>query len=331
MPHPTRCRRLLAAAAALVLAGSLAACGGSDSGAAADDSGGKPVLRVGVQKDGIRSVLTQAGLLKDLPYKIEWSEFTAGPPIIEAAAADQIDVAWVGSAPPVFGAASDAAFKVVATVVEEDQQNDSILVPADSPIKTIADLAGKKIAVGKGTSAHGLLLNTLASAGLSLSDVEPQYLSPADGLAAFQSGDVDAWATWDPYVTQSVLQDGAVDLTEETGTKADDPYLQFEVASSVSLTEKQTRADIKHFIGLVKQAFAWAKEHPEAWGKGWAEESGMPEATTIAVAKKKASDVVPVSAEHIASEQKLADAFYAAGEIPKKIDFSKIVEPGLVE
>ena len=109
MSHtPARTRRTLAAATVSVtMLGLLAGCG-SDSAEAGD--GGKPVLRVGVQKDGIRSVLTEAGLLEDLPYEIEWSEFTAGPPIIEAAAADQIDVAWVGSAPPIFGAAADAAF-----------------------------------------------------------------------------------------------------------------------------------------------------------------------------------------------------------------------------
>lgn len=324
-----RPRRLLAAAAAVALTASLSACGDSSEAASSDSD--RPVLRVGVQKDGIRSVLTRAGLLEGLPYEIEWSEFTAGPPIIEAAAADQIDVAWVGSAPPVFGAASDAAFKVVAAVVEEDQQNDSILVPADSPITTIADLAGKKIAVGKGTSAHGLLLNTLASAGMSLSDVEPQYLAPADGLAAFQAGEVDAWVVWDPFVAQAVLQDGAVDLTELTGTKADDPYLQFEIASSVSLTEAKTRENIGHFVGLVKEGFAWAKDNPDEWGEGWAEESGLPEETTTAVAEKKRTDVVPVTEEHIASQQKLADAFYQAGEIPKQIDFAAIVEPGLIE
>lgn len=323
-----RSRRLLAALAAVALISPLAGCGGDDAEAA---DGGKPVLRVGVQKDGIRSVLTQAGLLKDLPYRIEWSEFTAGPPIIEAAAADRIDVAWVGSAPPIFGAASKAAFKVVAAVQEEDRQNDSILVPKGSPITSIADLKGKKIAVGKGTSAHGLLLNTLASAGMSLSDVEPQYLAPADGQAAFRSGAVDAWAVWDPFVAQAVAQDGAVDLTALTGTKADDPFLQFEIASSKSLEEKQTRADIAHFVGLVGKAFAWAKDNPEGWGKGWAEESGLPESVTTTVAEHKRSVVRAVTPEDIASEQKLADAFHAAGEIPEKIDFASVVEPGLVD
>lgn len=309
------------AGAVVLLGGLLSACSGDS---------GKPVLRVGVQKDGVRSVLTQAGLLDDLPYEIEWSEFTAGPPIIEAAAADQIDVAWVGSAPPIFGAAAGADFKVVAAVQERDQKQDSILVPSGSDVTSVEDLRGKSIAVGKGTSAHGHLLLALEAAGMTLDDVEPQYLAPADGQAAFQAGEVDAWAVWDPYVTQAVQESGAVDITADDGA-ATDPYLQFEIASEVSLGEEDTRENIAHFLGLMREGFAWAIDHPEEWGEGWAAESGLPASVTTAVAEKKQSEVVPVNAEHIASQQQLADAFYGAGEIPEQIDFADIVEEGLIE
>jgi sulfonate transport system substrate-binding protein len=329
MSHPlARTRRTFAAvAASALLLGSLAGCGSGSADAGED---GKPVLRVGVQKDGIRSVLTEAGLLKDLPYKIEWSEFTAGPPIIEAAAADQIDVAWVGSAPPIFGAAADAAFKVVATVEERDQKQDSILVPKGSDVKSVADLKGKKVAVAKGTSGQGHLLLALKDAGLTLADVEPQYLAPPDGQAAFQAGEVDAWSTWEPFVTQAVQEDGAVNITADQGATTD-PYLQFEIASSASLDEKDTRESIQHFVGLLKEGFTWAVDNPDKWGEGWAKESGLPSSTTIAVATSKAADVVPVSKKHIASEQRLADTFFEAGEIPVKIDFADLVEPGLVK
>ncbi|MEU6134440.1 ABC transporter substrate-binding protein [Nocardioides sp. NPDC047086] len=331
-PHSILTRLLVAPAALVLLGGALAACGSSGS---AEE--GKPLLRVGVQKDGIRSVLTQAGLLEDLPYEIEWSEFTAGPPIIEAAAADQIDVAWVGSAPPIFGAAAGAAFKVIATVEEQDEKTDSILVPKGSDIRSSADLKGKKIAVGKGTSAHGHLLLALESAGLTLDDVDPQYLQPAEGLAAFQAGEVDAWSIWDPFVTQAVNfvtqavnEDGAIDITADEGGSTD-PYLAFEIASAASLEETDTRESIQHFVGLVRDGFEWAQENPDKWGEGWASESGLPVSTTSEVATKKASVVGPVTEEHIASEQQLADAFFEAGEIPEKVDFSTVVEPGLID
>ncbi|GAA1510415.1 ABC transporter substrate-binding protein [Nocardioides humi] len=321
----TRLRRALAGTVAAIAAvAGLSACGSGD----ADASGDKPVLRVGVQKDGVRAVLQEAGLLDDLPYEIEWAEFTAGPPIVEAASADQIDVAWVGSAPPIFGAAADANFKIVAQVQERDQKENSILVPSGSDIADVAGLKGKKVAVGKGTSAHGLLLQALERNGLTLDDIEANYLAPADGLAAFTSGEVDAWVVWDPFVTQAIEQNDAVEIT---GGAPDEQGVQFEIASSKSLEEPETRKSIEHFVKLLQEAWVWAIDNADAWGDGWAAESGLAPEITRAVARNKAADFGPVTPETIAAEQALADAFFEAGELPKQIDFASIVEPGLID
>jgi sulfonate transport system substrate-binding protein len=320
-----RARRGLALLGALVLATTLAACGGDGEAASSSD---KPVLRVGVQKDGIRAILKQADLLDDLPYEIEWSEFTAGPPIVEAASADQIDVAWVGSTPPIFGAAAGADFKIVAAVVERDQHSDSVLVPEGSDIESVEDLKGKKVAVARGTSSHGLLIKALLRAGLTLDDIEANYLAPADGLAAFTSGSVDAWVVWDPFTTQAVQETGAVEIA---GGAPDDNGLQFEIASSKSLEEEDTREMIVDFVDRVAQGFTWAIDNHEAWGKAWAEESGLPESTTTVVTENKKSDVGPVTDEIIEASQYLADLFTEAGELPEKIDFASIVEPGIVK
>ncbi|QCX28312.1 ABC transporter substrate-binding protein [Nocardioides jishulii] len=320
-------RRSSRRAAAAVLATLLATSALVACSAEGDDDG--PVLRVGVQKDGIRSVLTASGQLDDLPYEIEWSEFAAGPPIIEAAAADQIDVAWVGAAPPIFGAASGADFKIVAAVSEQDKKQDSILVPKGSDVSSVKELKGKKVAVAKGTSGHGHLLMALEANGLSLDDIEPQYLAPADGQAAFQSGAVDAWAIWDPFVTQAVMENDAVDLTVDQPET--DPYLQFEIASGAALEDDETRDQISDFLERVREAFLWAQDHPEEFGKGWAKESGLPEEVLVEVANKKLTDVGPVRGEHVELIQTLADKFTDSGEIPEKVDIAAIVEPGLIE
>lgn len=326
MPRTLRTLRrvVVAATATLLLGGGLTACS-SDAGT----GGGKDVLRVGVQKDGVRSVLDASGVLDDLPYEIEYSEFSAGPPIIEAAAADEIDVAWVGAVPPILGAAGGADFKIVATVAERDKKQDSILVPEGSDISSVEDLKGKEIAVGKGTSAHGHLLMALEANGLGLDDVELNFLAPADGQAAFLSGAVDAWSIWDPFVTQAVMENNAVDLTEDQPET--DPYLQFEIAATPSLEDDETREKIEDFLARLREAFVWAAENPDAYGKGWAEESGLSEEVLVAVAEKKKNEVRAVSEQDVADIQLLADKFVEAGEIPEKIDIASIVEPGLID
>ena len=97
------------------------------------------------------------------------------------------------------------------------------------------------------------------------------------------------------------------------------------------MEETDTRESIAHFVGLVRDGFEWAQANPDKWGEGWASESGLPVSTTSEVAAKKVSVVGPVTEEHVASEQQLADAFFEAGQIPEKVDFNTVVEPGLIE
>jgi sulfonate transport system substrate-binding protein len=162
-------------------------------------------LQVGDQKGGTESLLRAAGALDGLPYKIAFSTFTSGPPQVEAATAGKIDFAITGNTPPIFGAASNARVKVVSAY-DGGGNGDQVLVQADSPVKSIADLRGKRIAVGKGSSAHGHILAQLKNAGLSPSDVQLVFLQPADALSAFTKRQADAWAIWDPYTAQTEAQ-----------------------------------------------------------------------------------------------------------------------------
>jgi len=337
--------RLLGLLAALFAVFALAACGSSDSDddSAESASSGTTTenasatapgdidlsgvtLRVGVQKDGIQSFLEKSGYLDDAPYDIEWSTFTAGPPLVEAAAADKIDVAWVGGAPPIFGAAADADFKVIQAFHENDETENSILVPEGSDIKTVKDLEGKKVAVGKGTSAHGMLLNALQRNDMGIDDIEAAYLLPPDGLAAFSSGAVDAWVVWDPFSTQAIQEEGAVEI--EAGAP-DEHGVQFEIASNASLDDETRRAAVADWSARLEKGFEWAVAHPDEWGDAWAEESGLPATVTRQVARNKALKVSAVTPEIIDIQQQLADTFYEAGEIPTEVNFEDSVDPDL--
>ncbi len=309
-------------------------CGSDDSGsgggstASADsgsgsDSGKKVVLRVGTQKDGIRAVLQKSGQLEDLPYEIEWSTFVAGPPLVEAAGADRIDVAWVGCAPPIFGAAAGANFNVIAAVKERDSQENRLLVPEDSDIASIADLKGKKIAVPRGTSGHAFILNALESEGLSTKDVEFAFLAPPDALAAFQSGSVDALSVWDPFATQ------AIETLDAREIVAGEPYehgLGFEIASTQQLRDPAKVAAIQDYLRRLQAAWTWAGENPDEWAAAWSEDSGLPLEVTRIAARRKASDIVPLDAEIVDSQQRLADLFLAEGELTRRVTFTDIVD-----
>ena len=107
-----------------------------------------------------------------------------------------IDIGAVGDTPPVFAQAAHGDLLYIAAQRAGGQRSWS---PPGSTLKTLRDLKGKKLAFGRGSSAHNLTLAALEKAGLTYDDIQPIYLGPADAGAAFERGAIDAWTIWDPY------------------------------------------------------------------------------------------------------------------------------------
>ena len=136
--------------------------------------------------------------------KVEWVEFQSGPPMVEAMASNHLDFAGMGNMPPISAQAAGIDFKIISQVLD-GKNNVAIIVPTDSPIQTIADLKGKKVAVTKGSNAYNFLYQVLVKAGLAKSDIQEIQLQPDETQPSFESGKVDAWAVWDPYITLNTL------------------------------------------------------------------------------------------------------------------------------
>ncbi len=190
-------------------------------------------------------------------------------------------------------------------------------MPKDSPIKSVADLKGKKVAVAEGSSANYNLLAQLDKAGLGYDDVEVQNLQPADALAAFSSGHLDAWAIWEPFTSQAEQEAGARVIT--TGSGLVNGYV-FQVASQAALDDPATTAALKDYVGRIARAQVWSQTHKEEWSKVWSEETGLSEDITLAATKKREVALVPIDQKVIDSEQGMADAFTDNGLLPGKID-----------
>jgi len=166
-------------------------------------------LRVANQKQSIKVLLQVAGELKDVPYEIQFSEFPAAAPLGEALNAGAVDVGGLGDAPYVFALGAGAPLKVVSITHMEGRFTTAVLVLKDSPIKTVADLKGKRIVTGRGSIGHFLAIKAIRAAGLQTSDVKFIYLLPSESRLLLDNGDADAWATWDPYTTISITQSQA--------------------------------------------------------------------------------------------------------------------------
>jgi len=256
-----------AIAAALLLAGA-AACSSSGSGTAASSSPAATgtasastidvsnvTLNIGDQAgSGAQALLTAAGLISKLPFKAHWSDFTSGPPMLQAMGAGSVDVGSVGDAPPVFAAAAGSPVAVVSAL-QANPLGSVLLVPQNSPIHTVAQLKGKNIAVAQGSSANYHLLAVLTKAGLSIKDVTPDYLQPAEAEAAFSAGHVAAWDVWSPFVEQAEAQYHARPLVNGAGIGQ---TYSFVVASRAALDDPAKAAAIHDYLQLLDQAYTWA-------------------------------------------------------------------------
>ena len=177
------------------------------------------LLRVGFQKGepillAARQNRRLETLLQPLGIDVQWIEFEFGPPMLEAMRANAIDIGAVGDTPPVFAQAAHADLLYIAAQRAGGQ---AILVPPGSHLQTLQDLKGKKLAFGRGSSAHNLVLAALEKAGLKYTDIQPVYLGPADAGPAFERGAIDAWSIWDPYYALFETRPGVRVLAKSTG------------------------------------------------------------------------------------------------------------------
>ena len=334
-PSFTRPRRWVAASALLALA-AVAGCSSSSSssagGATATSSGTASAARADVSSvtlhigdqagTGAQALLTAAGLIDKLPFKVAWSDFTSGPPILQAMGAGSVDVGGVGNAPPVFAAAGGDKIAIVGAL-QANPKGSALLVPKGSAIHSVTQLKGKRIAVAQGSSADYHLLTVLNKAGLSVHDVTLVYLQPAAGLAALTSGHVDAWDIWSPFIEEGQKLNGATAIV--TGVGYGSPY-SFTVASRAALADTGKAAAIRDYLSLLAQAHRWANSHLSAWAAVWAKASGLPLTVMNQAASDDYSTAVPITPAVVASEQQVADAFTKAGLIPVHVDFSQFVD-----
>ncbi|HEY0181725.1 MAG TPA: aliphatic sulfonate ABC transporter substrate-binding protein [Rhodopila sp.] len=279
-------------------------------------------LRVGFQKG--EPVLMAAKANKDLEILlapkgtgVEWIEFQFGPPMLEAMRVGSIDVGAVGDTPPIFAQAAHADLLYIAASRGAPQ---SVLLPAGSKIQALADLKGKKLAFGRGSSAHNFAVMVLEKAGLRYDQIEPIYLGPADAGAAFERGAIDAWSIWEPYAALFANRPGVRTLTtnREIGEQfsyimgngrfvRDNPALAASVVQALSTTAEKARDHHEAIAALLAGGTGIAQE---VWTRALAQDPFQ---------------VVPMSDELTRGQQKVADRFRTLGLVPVDVKVSDIV------
>jgi sulfonate transport system substrate-binding protein len=276
------------------------------------------VLRIGYQKYGTLVLLKARGSLEkrlqSLRVDVNWTEFPAGPQLLEGLNVGSIDFGTVGEAPPIFAQAAGADLVYVGNEPQASAA-EAIIVPRNSPIKSVSELKGKKLALNKGSNVHYLVVKLLEKAGIRYSEVDTVFLTPADARAAFERGSVDAWAIWEPFLAAAQKQTGARILADGNGVVSNH---QFYLASR---PYAQKRPDVVSIVlEEVARVDEWAKAHPNEAAAVLQPQIGLDQATLELALSRGGYGVKPVDDAVLAEQQNIADAFYDLKLIPKKIN-----------
>jgi sulfonate transport system substrate-binding protein len=254
--------------------------------------------------------------LKAEHIDVSWHEFPSGLPLLEALNVGNVDIsADVADTVPIFAQAAQAKLTYFAQEAPSPSAQ-AIVVRKDSPIQQLSDLKGKKIAVTKAAGTHYLLIAALAKAGLAFADIEPAYLSPADGRAAFENNKVDAWVTWEPFLTGVQRQLPTRTLTDGSGLAS---YKRYYLTGTPYA--KAHPEVLKVVYEQLEKAGKWVKSNPQDAAKVLGPLWGNLDVATVEAANAHRSYLVqPVTVEQLGEQQKIADAFFKAGLLPKSVD-----------
>ncbi|WP_321951564.1 ABC transporter substrate-binding protein [Paraburkholderia bannensis] len=307
----------LAAAPAAVLSHSTA----SHAAAAPDLTGITLVL--GDQAGGLRALAEASRVLDGTPYTYRWANFQGAAPLFEAQRANAVDIAPAGDLPVLAAATGDPSLRIVATRAGSPTQL-GILVPQHSGIGSVAQLKGRTVFVSsaRGSISEYQLDGALAEAGLARTDIQIRYILPVDAFAAFASGSIEAWATFDPYYGIAVSR-GARVLRDGTGINS---ALSFITTSGAAHADPLKRAAIADVLLRLQRAGNWALAHPQAYAEVYGKLTRTSPDTALVITQRSALRQRFVTSADIATLQKVADVAVRDGILPHALDVAALAD-----
>lgn len=281
------------------------------------------VFKIGYQKGGLLTALKSLNWLdaaQKQGIKYEWYLFPAGPQLLEALRAGAIDFGTTGDTPTIFALAAGTPLRYVAITKTEDPRGSAIVVDKNSPIKSLKDLKGKKIALQRGSSAHYLTQLALAEVGLDLNDIEIINLPPAEARGALESGTVDAWTIWDPFY--AIVQAGGNVRVLRDSKGLTDGVGYFSTVDRV-LKDTGKKQALSYLLAELKRTADWTNKNTDKVVELWYEELGIPR-DILKVVNRRSGDtkVTTFPLSQLKYLQKQSDTFFKLGIIPNKVNFT---------
>ena len=281
-------------------------------------------LRVGDQFDYLQTLLDLSGEGQDIPYEVEYSAFLGGPAMLQAFQADAVDTGFVGSTPLIFAQAGGQDIRGVAGwASSESSFYGLVTAPGHDEIQGWEDLKGKSVAYQRGTAGEAVLLQALDAAGLSASDITPVDVSQVQLTATLEGGSADAGISVEPLTSGYLAANptaaqvaGAEEITDRSS---------FVIASQDTLDDDAKSAALADYIARLVRGFTYLRDHPDELASGVFQQVYGLSAERAAELVEENGDTAffALPGEVLDQQQRLADLFVEAGQIPAEIDVAE--------
>ncbi|MDB9486277.1 aliphatic sulfonate ABC transporter substrate-binding protein [Dolichospermum circinale CS-537/01] len=276
------------------------------------------VIRVGYQQAGdlVRITKVLEKRLDPLGVKVEWAQFAQGPQLMEAMNVGRIDIGSVGETPPIFAQAAGAqiVYIVGSRQTKESGKGSAIVVPPNSPIKSVKDIKGKTVVFQKASASHYFILRALEEVGLKYSDIKVQSLPNVEAASAFLQGKIPVWVTGDPHLARAEKEGKVRILRNAKGINSPGGYYvgikQFAIDNP-----KLLRIVIEEIDKIQK----WAQAHPKETAALVAQYQKLPPDVMDLVISRRTYGLRAISPALIKDQQRVADYFYQNGVLPKPV------------
>ncbi|MEC1476790.1 aliphatic sulfonate ABC transporter substrate-binding protein [Bacillus haynesii] len=295
-------------------------CGSSKT---SSDSKDTKVIKIGYQKGNTLNILKESGFLEEAlekdGYKVEWKLFTHGGTLLEGIYSKSIDFGHAADGSGIFAQASGKPL-VYAGADAPNPEGVGLMVLKDSGITSIEQLKGKKVGVLKGGNHHYLTVLALESVGLSADDV--QWVYPEDaaqGRSLFETKEVDALASYDPFFAGIETELDTITFTENK----DYGYPNRTFYYATPDFSKNHPDLVKTIIDTIDKSDQWANENKDEVTALLSKALGINEKIIAKAVERRTYGATPITQEIIDAQQKQADKYFEIGLIPKKLDVSK--------
>jgi len=243
--------------------------------------------------------------------------------MLQAFQAGSIDAGFVGSTPLIFAQAAQQDITAIAGWATANGAYRLVTAPGVNDIKGWKDLKGKKVTYQQGTAGEAVLLEALDKAGLKLSDITPVNLPITQASAALQGGSADAAVLVEPLTSVFLAANPGGNVVAKANVITD--RSSFFIATKDALRDKAKSAALADYISRLVRAFAYTSSHPDEVAQAvYVDQYKLPlDRATELVKENGGTSFVTLPGEVLKAQQTLADLFYAAGEIPAKVDVKK--------